>query len=81
MCELIDSSKIDQPVSSALLNEVKECCQQPQLVSQSHLSLRKHFDSLSIIIFTGRNPLVSAAIILTCILHHCITTIINSGRA
>ena len=55
--ELMDSSKSDQPVSSALLNEVRECCQQPQLESQSRLSLRKHLDSMSI--FTGRNPLVS----------------------
>ena len=57
VCELMDSSKSDQPVSSALLNEVRECCQQPQLESQSHLSLRKHLDNMSI--FIGRNPLVS----------------------
>ena len=57
VCDLINSNKSDQPVSSALLNEVRECCQQPQLESQSHLSLRKHLDSMSI--FTGRNPLVS----------------------
>ena len=57
VCKLMDSSKSDQPVSSALLNEVRECCQQPQLESQSHLSLREHLDSMSI--FTGRNPLVS----------------------
>ena len=57
VCELMDSSKSDQPVSSALLNEVRKCCQQPQLESQSHLSLRKHLDNMSI--FSGRNPLVS----------------------
>ena len=57
VCELMDSSKSDQPVSSVLLNEVRECCQQPQLESQSHLSMRKHLDNMSI--FTGRNPLVS----------------------
>ena len=57
VCDLMDSSKSDQPVSSALLNEVRECCQQPLLESQSHLSLKKHLDSMSI--FTGRNPLVS----------------------
>ena len=57
VCELMDNSKNDQPVSSALLNEVRECCQQPQLESQSHLSLRKNLDNMSI--FTGRNPLVS----------------------
>ena len=60
VCELIDISKSDQPVSSALLNEVRECCQQPQLESQSHLSLREHLDSMSI--FTGRNPLVSRSL-------------------
>ena len=57
VCELMDSSKSDQPVSPTLLNEVRECCQQPQLESQSNLSLRKHLDNMSI--FTGRNPLVS----------------------
>ena len=57
VCELMES---DQPVSSALLNEVRKCCQQPQLESQSHLSLREHLDSMSI--FTGRNPLVSRSL-------------------
>ena len=58
VCELMDSSKSDQPVTPLLLNEVRECCQQPQLQEpQSHLSLRKHLDSLSL--FVGRNPLVS----------------------
>ena len=56
VCELMDSRKSDQLVSSTLLNEVRDCCQQPQLASQSHLSLRKHLNSMSI--FTGRNPLV-----------------------
>ena len=54
VCELMDSSKSDQPVSSVLLNQVNEYCQ--QLESQSHLSLREHLDSMSI--FAGRNPLV-----------------------
>ena len=57
VCELMER---DQPVSSALLNEVRECCQQPQLESRSHLSLREHLDSMSI--FTGRNPLVSRSL-------------------
>ena len=57
VCELMES---DQPVSSTLLNEVRECCQLPQLASQSHLSLRVHLDSISI--FTGRNPLVSRSL-------------------
>ena len=59
VCDLMDSSKTDHPVSYALLNEVRECCQQPQLESQSHLSLRKHLDSMSI--FAGRNPLVRSS--------------------
>ena len=57
VCELMDSSKSDQPVSSALLDEVRKCCKQPQLESQSHLSLREQLDTMSI--YTGRNPLVS----------------------
>ena len=65
VCELMDSSKSDQPVSSALLNEVRECCKQPQIESQTHWSLRQHLDSMSI--FTGRNLLVSRALYTT---HH-----------
>ena len=57
VCELMDSSKCNQLVSSVLLNEVKERCQMPHLESQSHLSLRKHLDNISL--FAGRNPLVS----------------------
>ena len=68
VCELMDSRKSDQPVSSALLNEVRECCQQPQLESQSHLSLRKHLDNMSI--FTGRNLLVSNDLCQSCINDH-----------
>ena len=48
VCELMNSSKSHQLVPSALLNEVRECCQKPQLESQSHLSLREHLDSMSI---------------------------------
>ena len=59
VCELMDSSKSDQLVSHTLLKEIKECCQQPQLMeSQSNLSVRKHLDNMSI--FAGRNPLVSS---------------------
>ena len=57
VCELMDSSKSDQPVSPALLNQVKEYC---ALESQSHLSLRKQLDTMSI--FASRNPLVSSAL-------------------
>ena len=48
VCELMNSSKSNQPVSSVLLNEVRECFQQPWLESQSHLSLREHLDSIII---------------------------------
>ena len=58
VCELMDSSKSDQPVSYAILNEVRKCCQQPCLELQSHQSLKNHLDRMSI--FAGRNPLVSA---------------------
>ena len=57
VCELMDSSKSDQLVSFALLDEVRGCFKQPQLESQSHLSLREQLDTMSI--YTGRNPLVS----------------------
>ena len=57
VCELMDDSKSNQPVSSVILNEVRERCQMPQLESQSYSSLRKHLDNISL--FAGRNPLVS----------------------
>ena len=55
VCELMDSSNSDQPVSSDLLNQVNEYCQ--HLVSQNHTSLREYLDSMSI--YAGRNILVS----------------------
>ena len=57
VCELIDSRMSDQPVSSALLNEVRKLCRQPQLESLSYLNLREYLDKMSI--FTGRDPWVS----------------------
>ena len=54
VCELIDSRMSDQPVSSALLNEVRKLCRQPQLES---LNMREYLDKMSI--FTGRDPWVS----------------------
>ena len=55
VCELMGTAArvTSQSLLKTLLNEVRECCQQPQLESQSHLSLRKHLDNMSI--FTGRN--------------------------
>ena len=63
VCELVDSSISDQTVSSALLDEVKKYCQQPQLESQSNFRLREYLEKMSI--FTGRNPLVSNTIFYT----------------
>ena len=57
VCELMDSRMSDQPVSSALLNEVRKLCRQPQLESLSYLNLREYLDKMSI--FTGRDPWVS----------------------
>ena len=57
VCELMDSSKAEQRVPPALLNEVKNSCQLPQLEPQSHACLRVYVDKLSI--FAGRNPVVS----------------------
>ena len=57
VCELIDSRMSDQPVCSALLNEVSKLCRQPQLESLSYLNLREYLDKMSI--FTGRDPWVS----------------------
>ena len=68
VCELMDSGKNDQLVSPALLSEVKECCQQPQLEPLSYLSLREHLNKMSI--YAGRNPLVS--IITTTCSIYCI---------
>ena len=56
VCELMDSSKADEPVSQSLLREV-EIYQVKQLEQQSHSSLRKVIDELSI--FVGKNPIVS----------------------
>ena len=55
VCELMDSSNSDQPVSSDLLNQVNEYCQ--HLVPQNHTSLREYLDNMSI--YAGRNILVS----------------------
>ena len=57
MCELMDSNKDDQPISQALLSEVRKFCQLSKLVSQNYLSLREHLNKMSI--YAGRNPLVS----------------------
>ena len=57
VCELMDSSKADEPVSQTLLHEVQTICQLHHLESQTHSCLRKCVDELSL--FAGRNPIVS----------------------
>ena len=59
VCELMDSSKTDEPVSQALLKEVNGLrCPSHQLVPpQTHSSVRKFVDQSSL--FAGRNILVS----------------------
>ena len=81
LCELMNSSKRDQPVSPTLLNEVRECCQQPQLAqSQSYFNLREQLDTMSI--FAGRNPLVSISTPYgTWCVSACLVLYTGSGRA
>ena len=81
LCELMNSSKRDQPVSPTLLNEVRECCQQPQLAqSQSYFNLREQLDTMSI--FAGRNPLVSISTLYgTWCVSVCLVLYTGSGRA
>ena len=57
MCELMDSSKADEPVSQTLFHEVQTICQLHHLEPQTHSCLRKNVDELSL--FAGRNPIVS----------------------
>ena len=57
VCELMESSKADEPVSQTLLHEVQTSCQLHHLEPQTHSCLRKCVDELSL--FAGRNPIVS----------------------
>ena len=60
VCELMDnSSKTDEPVSKTLLKEINSfrCASHQLLPPQSHSSVRKCVDQLSM--FAGRNVLVS----------------------
>ena len=57
VCELMDSSKADEPVPQTLLHEVQTSCQLHHLEPQTHSCLRKCVDKLSL--FAGRNPIVS----------------------
>ena len=57
VCELMDSSKADEPVSQSLLDEVERICQMKQLKQPSHSLLRKVVDEMSI--YAGKNPIVS----------------------
>ena len=57
VCELMDSSKADEPVSQTLLRKIENICQfQVKQVTQRS-SLRKKIDQMSI--FVGKNPVVS----------------------
>ena len=71
VCELMDSSKADEPVPQSLLREVENICQVKQLEQPSHSFLRKEIDELSI--FVGKNLIVSNN---TLIIMRCMTTII-----
>ena len=57
VCELMDSSKADEPVSQSLLDEVERICQIKQLKQPSHSQLRLIVDGMSI--YAGKNPIVS----------------------
>ena len=57
VCELMDSSKADEPVSQSLLDEVERICQIKQIIQPSHSRLRKIIDEMSI--YVGKNPIVS----------------------
>ena len=57
VCELMDSSKADEPVSQSLLDEVERICQIKHLIQPSHSRLRKIIDEMSI--YAGKNPIVS----------------------
>ena len=57
VCELMDSSKADEPVSQSVLDEVERICQIKQLKQPSHSRLRKIIDEMSI--YAGKNPIVS----------------------
>ena len=57
VCELMESSKADKIVSHTLLHEVRSRCQSFQLRLQSHSSLKKYIDEMSI--FSARDPIVS----------------------
>ena len=58
ICDLMDSSKSDEPVSPDLLSGMKmDCSSQLQAKRWSYSSLREYFDEMSL--FAGKNLLVS----------------------
>ena len=58
VCELMDSSKADEQVYQALLEDVQTVCKlKHRLKRQTYSSLRKLLDEFSL--FGGRNPIVS----------------------
>ena len=58
VCELMDEG--DEVISQGVLRDVKIRCQLQWLEVQSHSSVKKHVDDMSI--FAGRNPLVSITV-------------------
>ena len=60
VCQLMDSSKGDEVISQRVLRDIKIRCQLHWLEVQSHLSVKKHVDDMSI--FAGRNPIVSITV-------------------
>ena len=65
VCQLMDSSKGDEVISQGVLCDVKTRCQLQWLEEvQSHSSMKKHVDDMSI--FAGRNPIVSVMVQLRC---------------
>ena len=63
VCALMDSSKGDELISQGTLHDVKIRCQLQWLEEvQSHSSVKKHVDDMSI--FAGRNPIVNGSAVM-----------------
>ena len=57
VCQLLNPNLANQPVSSPLLQEVRQLCRQTKMKPKVYKELREHLDKLSL--FAGRSPLVS----------------------
>ena len=57
VCQLLNPSLTNQPVSSPLLQEVRQLCRQTKIKPKVYKELREHLDKLSL--FADRSPLVS----------------------